>query len=79
MCNLSEAIWENAIQSGLEKGMQEGLEKGMQEGLEKGIRQERISAIARMIHASASREQILSYGYTQAEYAEAEQLLPANG
>ena len=70
---------QEGLEKGLEKGMQEGLEKGIEKGLEKGIRQERISAIARMIHASASREQILSYGYTQAEYAEAEQLLPANG
>ena len=41
-------------------------------GYEKGITKERIAAIERMIKADATKEQILSYGYTEAEYAEAE-------
>lgn len=47
-------------------------------GYEKGITKERISAIERMIKADASKEQILSYGYTEAEYAEAESTMCVN-
>lgn len=38
----------------------------------KGVKKERIAAIERMIRADASKEQIISYGYTEVEYAEAE-------
>ncbi len=66
MCNLSEAIKEDAMKSGYEKGM----EKGMERGIEK----ERLTAIHRMIRAGASRKQILSYGYTPDEYVQAENM-----
>lgn len=62
MCNLSENI------------QAEGIKKG----IEKGIKKERLDAIERMIRANASREQILSYGYTQDEYDEAENTLLVN-
>ncbi len=67
MCNLSEAIKEDAMKSGYEKGM----EKGMERGIEK----ERLTAIHRMIRAGASRKQILSYGYTPDEYVQAEHMM----
>ena len=41
-------------------------------GFEKGIIKERIATIERMIKANATKAQIISYGYTEAEYAEAE-------
>jgi len=47
-------------------------------GFEKGITQERISAIERMIKAKATKEQIISYGYTEAEYEKAESTLCVN-
>lgn len=47
-------------------------------GIEKGIIKERIAAIERMIKANATRAQIISYGYTEAEYAEAESSVFAN-
>lgn len=47
-------------------------------GYEKGITKERIAAIERMIKADATKEQILSYGYTEAEYAEAESTMCVN-
>lgn len=62
MCNLSENIQA----------------EGIKRGIEKGIKKERLDAIERMIRANASREQILSYGYTQDEYDEAENTLPVN-
>ncbi len=62
MCNLSEAIKEDAMKSGYEKGMERGIEK------------ERLTAIHRMIRAGASRKQILSYGYTPDEYVQAENM-----
>ena len=43
-----------------------------------GIRKERIAAIERMMKADATREQIISYGYTEAEYAEDEKLMAMN-
>ncbi len=66
MCNWSEAIMERAM------------EKGMEKGIEKGIKKERISAIERMIQAGATKEQIISFGYTEKEFAEVERILYAN-
>lgn len=45
---------------------------------ERGIKKERIAAIERMIKADATKEQIISYGYTEAEYAEAESVMCVN-
>lgn len=44
-------------------------------GIKKGIKKERIAAIERMRKANVAREQILSYGYTEEEYAEVEKLI----
>ena len=57
MCNLSENIES----------------KGIEKGSEKGIETERINAIKRMLKAGATKEQILSYGYTEKELS---QLIP---
>lgn len=42
------------------------------------IEEERLDAIERMIRANATKEQILSYGYTEEEYEAAEKGLFAN-
>lgn len=39
-------------------------------GIEKGIETERINAIKRMLKAGATKEQILSYGYTEKELSQ---------
>ena len=94
MCNWSEAIMERAmekgiekgiekgmekgIEKGIEKGMEKGMEKGIEKGMEKGIKKERISAIERMIQAGATKEQIISFGYTEKEYTEVESILYLN-
>ncbi len=70
MCNWSEAI--------MERAMEKGIEKGMEKGMEKGIKKERISAIERMIQAGATKEQIISFGYTEKEYTEVESILYLN-
>lgn len=46
--------------------------------LEQGIEKERKNAIERMIRANATKEQILSYGYTEEEYKTVENSLFAN-
>ena len=46
--------------------------------VERGIRRERLNAIKRMIKANASKEQIISFGYTEEEYKKAESALYAN-
>lgn len=66
MCNLSENI--------IELGMEKGMEKGMREGIQK----ERMNAIERMVKAGASKEQILSYGYTEEEYRKSQDSLLVN-
>lgn len=65
MCNLSELIEEV------------GIEKGIKKGIKKGITQERIAAVERMIKANATKEQIISFGYTEEEYKKAESALYA--
>ncbi|MCM1543412.1 MAG: hypothetical protein NC121_19440 [Blautia sp.] len=51
----------------------------LSEGLiENAIEEERLDAIERMIKANATKEQILSYGYTADEYEEAEKSLFTN-
>ena len=42
------------------------------------IERERIDAIKRMIKANATKEQIISFGYTEAEYKKAERALYAH-
>ena len=66
MCNLSENI--KAI----------GIEEGIEKGIERGIKKERINAIERMIKAGAEKDQIVSFGYTEEELAEAESVLFTN-
>ena len=64
MCNWSEVVGARAFKNGFESGFEDGVEDG--------ILKERIAAIGRMIRANATKEQIISYGYTEAEYAKAE-------
>ena len=46
--------------------------------LERGMEKERLNAIERMIQAGATKEQILSFGYTEKEFTEVERALCAN-
>ena len=46
--------------------------------IEEGIEKERLNAIERMVNAGFSKEQIISCGYTEEEFTEAESLLCAN-
>ena len=36
MCNVSEGIWEEAMEQGIEKGIEQGIEKGIEQGVIKG-------------------------------------------
>ncbi len=74
MCNWSESISERARIEGKTEGRIEGKIEGRIEGKIEG----RIEAIERMIRANITREQILSMGYTEAEYEKAESALYAN-
>lgn len=65
MCNLSENI------------MAMGIEEGIEKGIEKGIKKERLDAIGRMIKANATKEQIMAFGYTEEEFAEADNITEA--
>lgn len=60
MCNWSEVVGARAFKNGFESGFEDGILK------------ERIAAIGRMIRANATKEQIISYGYSEDEYAKAE-------
>ncbi len=64
MCNWSEVVGARAFKNGFESGFEDGVEDG--------ILKERIAAIGRMIRANATKEQIISYGYSEDEYAKAE-------
>ena len=37
MCNVSEGIWEEALEQGMLKGIEQGMEQGMLKGMEQGI------------------------------------------
>ena len=86
MCNWSESISERAriegrmegILEGRIEGKIEGRIEGKIEGKLEGKIEARIEAIERMIRANITREQILSMGYTEAEYEKAESALYAN-
>ena len=86
MCNWSEAIlergieqgMERGIEQGMERGIEQGMERGIEQGMERGIEQERLNAIERMIRAGATKEQIISFGYTEKELAEVENALCKN-
>ena len=62
MCNLSESI----------------RELGIEEGIKKGVTKERPNAIERMVNANFAKEQIISCGYTEEEFAEAQCFLCTN-
>ncbi len=64
MCNWSENIREQAIK--------QGVEQGIKQGVEQGIKTERCNAIRRLIKANIAKEQIVSMGYTEDEFAEAQ-------
>lgn len=46
--------------------------------LERGMEKERLNAIERMIQAGFTKEQIMSCGYTEKEFVEAENTLCTN-
>lgn len=73
-------IWKTyAEKEGAEpKNMCEWIDKIEEKGMEKGIKKERLDAIARMMSAGLTKDQILSCGYTKDELAESESLLYAN-
>ncbi len=50
----------------------EGVEKGIEKGIEQGIEKERLNAIGRMIQVNMTKTQIISCGYSEREFAEAE-------
>ena len=62
MCNLSELV---------EK-------RGIRKGIMHGVAQERIAAIERMLKANVTKEQIISFGYTEEGLKRAENRLCAN-
>ncbi len=78
MCNLSENIKaigiKEGIEQGIEKGIEQGIERGIEQGIERGIQRERLNAVRRMVEAGAEKKQILSFGYTEDEFAEAERI-----
>ncbi len=74
MCNLSENIKEKGIEEGIEKGIEKGIKKGIEEGIEK----ERLNAIGRMLKVNVPKEQILSFGYTEEEFAKVESMMCVN-
>lgn len=37
MCNLGEALYEDAKQEGIELGLEQGIEQGIERGIEQGI------------------------------------------
>ena len=55
-----------------------GIEEGIEKGIEKGIKKERFNALERMIKADFTKEQIISCGYTEEEFAEVENALCVN-
>lgn len=46
-----------------------------EEGIIRGIKEERLNAIERMIRAGVTKEQIVSFGYGEEEFAEAESMM----
>lgn len=71
MCNLSQVIEERSM----ERGMERGLEQGIKQGIQQGVQKERLNAVKRMLKAGATKEQIVSYGYTEEELIHAEDSL----
>lgn len=67
MCNLSELVEE--------RGIKKGLTQGLTQGITRGIEQERMAAIGRMMKANVTKEQIISFGYTEDEIEKAENTL----
>lgn len=64
MCNLSELVEE--------RGVKRGIEQGITQGITQGIAQERIAAVERMMKANVTKEQIISFGYTEDEIEKVE-------
>ncbi len=50
----------------------------LERGIERGIEKERLNAIERMIQADTTKEQIISFGYTEKEFTEVENALCVN-
>ena len=71
MCNLSELVEER----GMRRGIAQGITQGIAQGITQGIAQERIAAVERMMKANVTKEQIISFGYTEDEIEKVESTL----
>ena len=51
MCNVSEGIWEEALEQGMLKGMEQGIEQGMLKGMEQGVLKGKLEAINSLMNS----------------------------
>lgn len=74
MCEIMEKYMDEAKAAGIK----EGKAAGIKEGKAAGIREEKRLAICRMIKKEFDRQTILDLGYTELEYEEARESMPAS-
>ena len=72
------SIVQNLTEIGREEGRAEGREEGRMEGRMEGRETERLCILKKMIQKHVSKEEIFDYGFSQEEYAQAEQSLLIN-
>lgn len=67
MCEITDKIYH--------EGVEYGLEEGRKSGLEEGAERERLNAVGRMIKAGATKEMIVAFGYTEEELEKAKDMI----
>ena len=78
MCNWAESIIERARKEARIEARKEARIETRKEARIEARKEARIEALEKMIRVNITREQILSMGYTEAEYEKAESALYAN-
>lgn len=58
MCNLSEGIWERAMQQGMQQGIERGMQQGIEQGIERGELQKTKIIIQNMLNRGMTVEDI---------------------
>ena len=58
MCNLSQAVWEEATAEGMKHGMEQGMKQGMEQGMKQGWANAQLASARKMKEKGYAADEI---------------------